>query len=246
MSASPDPSLIRSPAGNRSPAGGSPAGGDPVADLSRRLVALAEVLEAAHHRSPDRRASLVLVRGLATDAYELAVRPIDDGDVHGALLATTVASEYDAAGFVVRGRAHSLSGPDGIDHPVAVLGRACVAVMASRDGTVASVVRIDDAEPMVQVDTDAAGSPAPGSGRLLDALRRSMGLPTPPPPGPVDALAAGLWLHRILERAVDAAPVDLDAVDDLFPDLGSSWGDLRRERALGCWPELGVAPDLAD
>ncbi|MDZ7678817.1 MAG: hypothetical protein U5K29_09715 [Acidimicrobiales bacterium] len=216
----------------------------PEGSSARRLFNLAEVLEAAHHRSPDPRASLVKVRGLDTDAFELALAPIADRDVYDALLGATVPDDFDAAGFVVRGTARSLGDPDRRLAPGERLGRASTAVLCSRDGTVASALRVNDDEPLVQVVSETT-SPEAGVGRLLDVLRRSLGLATPAPLAPVHTVSDNLWLHRVLQAAVGTAHVDRSTVDALRPRLPATWTDLRWQCGDGSWPELEVDPELA-
>lgn len=222
----------------------TPSTQPPDGSFARRLLDLAEVLEAAHHRSPDPRASLVKVRRLASDAFELALEPVADRDVYDALLGATVPDEFDAAGFVVRGTARSLGDPDRGLAPGEPLGCASTAVVCCRGGTVASAVRIDDGEPLVQVVSDTSSTEA-GVGRLLDVLRRSLGLATPAPRAPVHTVSDSLWLHRVLQAAVGTAHVDRSTVDALRPWLPATWTELQWQCGDGSWPELEVDPELA-
>lgn len=217
----------------------APAPSPPDDPRARRLLFIAEVLEAAHHRSPDRRASLVQVRKSSTDAFELALQSVDGADLYEMMLGSTVPDEFDAAGFVVRGTARSMGDPDRDLGPGERLGRACSAVLCARDGTVASVLRVDD-DPVVR---EVARDPASRSGvegRFLDVLRRSLGLSTCPADVPVAALRTHLWLHRVLERAVDHGAPDQASAEALFPDVPDSWDELRRQHLAGCWSELDL------
>jgi hypothetical protein len=212
-------------------------------DHANRLRSLTEILEAAHHRSPDQRASLVRVRDLHSDSFELALRAVDDGDVFGRLLGEVVPDDWDAAGLVVHGTARSLGDPDRDLRPGDRLGRVCTAVVCDRLGTVASTLRIGDGEPRSMVH--GPDDPAGGVGRMLDALRRSVGVATPPPVADSAGLALALWLHRVLEAASAGRPTDPGHIDRLRPRLPADWAQLRSECAAGGWVELDIAPDLA-
>ena len=109
---------------------------------------------------------------------------------------------------------------------------------------------------------------ARGVGRLVDACRRCLGLPTAPPPSDSTALWALLWLDELLARAARGEPpADPDAavrahpavamVADGAPDLldeavsrltrlgqmlgeARPWPELRRRAAAGEWPVEGL------
>ncbi len=64
----------------------------------------------------------------------------------------------------------------------------------------------------------AAANHVPSGGRMLDTLRRNLGLPTPPPPEGTERLLAVLWLGAVLQAARTAgAPLGWPAVVELHP-----------------------------
>jgi hypothetical protein len=76
----------------------------------------------------------------------------------------------------------------------------------------------------------------PGEGVVLDALRRALGLPTPPPPLPLAAFLDDLWLRELASSPRRLSWTEAAA---LRPAPVGTWSVLR---ACG-WP--GVDVDLA-
>lgn len=113
--------------------------------------------------------------------------------------------------------------------------RARVVTLVARTGEQHAVASFDDG---TVVDEPAAGS-------VTDALRRCLGLPTPPPPCSTADLFASHWLASVLAAgrrltwkevaSLRPGPV-FDVVD---------WADLRRTVAAGSPAPPGVSADVA-
>jgi hypothetical protein len=112
-------------------------------------------------------------------------------------------------------------------------------VAVCRDGSTASVLT----PPGSLVTT---GPHDPPVGHLADAMQRVLGLPTPPPPVPVDHLHARLWADRVLAAVLAGERVDRRRVRALQPGRSRSWADVRTACAAGAWGELGVDPEVAE
>lgn len=196
-----------------------------------RAARLAEALASAHHEAGGRPQSVVVVHDLCHDHPQLDLGAVGPGGVHDAVFGWVAPADADGVGLVVSGRAH---GPEVEPHAQAV-------VLCLRDGSMASALRLGDAEPVVTVDP---GGDTP-VGVLADALRRALGLPTPPPGRPVADVDSALWLHRVLEVAVDGVEVGVELVDSLEPPVPLTWEALREQTAEGAWSDLGVDPTLA-
>jgi hypothetical protein len=179
---------------------------------------------------------------------ELAVAAVDD--VHPGLECLLVPPEWQGVGVLVAGRAWSVEpgGPAGSPMLVGageVVGTAVSALVVWRDGTTVSALSIDGGEPRVQVEPPDLDDPHRCVGRLVDMLRRSLGLPTPPPGFRVDQLTTRLWLHRLLSAAAAGGALGPEAVEALEPPLPATWAACREQCALGGWPEIGVPPEVA-
>jgi hypothetical protein len=186
---------------------------------------------------------LVRLRDLGQVSVELEMEPVSD--VRASLMGSTLGSEFHGLGCLVSGRARSLGDPvDGVP-PGAVLGQATAALVVWRDGTTASCLRVAGGEPRVQVDLPGRLVGVECLGRLVDVVRRCLGLATSPPQVSVTDLELRVWLHRVLSIAADGVRVDAHTIDALAPPVPDSWEVWRRQRADGAWPELGVPPDRA-
>lgn len=212
----------------------------PSPSVASRLAEVADVVEAAHHAEPEAGSSLVLVRGLATPEVELAVTSVPAEGLVARLLGHVTPDRWEAVGVVTSGATRELA-PDGAS--IGPRGDAAqVAVMCHRDGAVASVLRREGAAPVH--DLTPPGRPGP-VGRVVDALRRSLGMPTPPPDVAVDVVVVQVWLHRVLTLALRGDPLDRGVVDSLRPPAPASWATLREQCADGGWSELACAPPVA-
>jgi hypothetical protein len=219
---------------------------------------------------------LVRLRGgtddLGTGELELGLLPLDD--VHHpyeGLAGFHAPDDWIAIGLLATGRATRTDrpGPRGA-FPVAT------AHLVARRGAWASAWR-----PFRPGDGSAGSSAGGGdsdtsmpTGRLDDALRLALDLPTPPPPGTTHELWAAEWLDAVLVRAGATrgrrAPLDRCSVLRLHPavaalDLDGSaitvaeliaeadrlaawrdWTQLRRACAEGRWSHPLVDPALAE
>lgn len=202
-----------------------------------RLAEVVLLVEQAHESEPGAGASLVRVRGLESAEVELALAPAPDGDVLGALLGATTPAGWDAAGVVVDGTARGWE--DG--RLLAATGTARAAVLCHRSGATASVLRRAGGDPVLDRSPDGS-SPV---GRVADAVRRSLGLPTAPPEVDVSLVVVQVWVHRVSELALDDGRVDLDVARSLRPPLPTTWSALREQCAAGAWGELSCPPELA-
>jgi hypothetical protein len=187
---------------------------------------------------------LVHLRG-TDDGIELDIGPAAGGDIGDALAGTTVPVDWHGLGCLVSGRARSLGDPHAGSTPGRVLGDAVSALLVWRDGTAASCLSIDGGEPRVQIDPPDGARGHECAGRIADALRRGLGLPTPAPPASMGDLGVRMWLHRLHATAVVGTPVGVATVDALAPPLPTTWEACREQAAQGAWPELGIPPHLA-
>lgn len=205
-------------------------------------------IEEAHHRAgPDVGPSLVRLRSAGHD-HELALAPAGPRGVLADLLGTSAPDRWWAVGVVVDGTARTLPdgwGPSGPLDPARAgppEGRVRAAVLCARDGATASVLRRHGADPVRT--SSPPGVPGP-VGRVVDALRRTLDLPTPPPDTGTGWVAAQVWLHRVHALALDGGRVDVALVESLRPPVPASWTAVREQRAAGAWVELDVTPELA-
>lgn len=129
-----------------------------------------------------------LVRARPTpDGVDLALRPLPEG-VHPVdlLLGHVVPRRWAAAGLVAPAAARPVDGAEG-PHLV-------VAVLVGRDGTVAH-------RGCDHTGADVLPADAPPTGRLVDLLRRALGLPTAPPGVAPGALWEAVWLDAVVAAA---------------------------------------------
>jgi hypothetical protein len=168
------------------------------------------------------------------DDVQLAVRPLDGPDVVDALTGYRAPTAWDAFAVVAPGTAHHV---DGGPSRAVVLG-----ALAARDGTTTATI--------VSAGGDDAGATVAdeGDGRVLDACRRVLGLPTPSPAHGVAWWAAVHWVDAIA-RAVIGADLGtrppwatLRRLDDGGRYATRRWSQLREACATGRVriPELGA------
>ena len=162
---------------------------------------------------------------------ELAVRELDGPDPVSQLYGFVAPPSWTAFGVVAPGRVHpvaDLAGgpnhprdPDG-SGPDRASRSVVVGLLVSRRGHQVSATRGAGR-------IEASGEPA--QGRLPDACRRALGLPTAPPEARVLELWSVLWLERVLaSRLVDPRACSWDEVAWSFPGCGpgsDSWPDAR-------------------
>lgn len=170
---------------------------------------------------------------------ELAFRHLDCADVVCALGGYVAPASWVAFGVVAPGTAHLL------DRPAEDAVRVVACALVGRDGTVVSEVRDERGTPR------AAGA---SQGRVVDACRRVLGLPTDPPPFGTAVWHALSWVDRVLGAVLDADLGEVpswDALDALdvappaHPDDPRAWRALRRACARGELAVVGVDAGLA-
>ena len=231
------------------------------------LAALADLVDAGLSLAPGEPARLVRVRaapadGLAGDELEVGFRPVEaGGHPLDELVGFRAPSDWAAIGVAATGRATSLDGGD----PFPVRSVHLVA----RTGAWASCWRpISDPDRLpfdggLERGTSSSAT-SPPTGRVDDALRRSLGLPTAPPPGDTGVLWTAQWLDALLVaaargssgrrrrrplaalvaahpavRAFDLDPATID-VERLIAEgarlaTWRDWPRLRRACAAGSW-----------
>jgi hypothetical protein len=237
------------------------------------LEALASVLLAGVVLKAGDPAQLVRLRAGAEDLgpgeVELGLLPLDDVShpLEG-LLGLVAPPEWLAVGVVATGRATRLDEPGaGQRFPV------CSVHLVGRTGCWAAAWRpLGDGAGAAGSASGDGGPAAPPAGRLDDALRRSLGLPTAPPPGSTHLLWATEWLDAVVEAAADrgdrvrlsaAGVIGLHpAVDALELDPATleladviaagdrlaawrGWAELREACAQGTWSHPLVEPEAA-
>jgi hypothetical protein len=239
--------------------------------LSAALARLAAALDdAAEQEGWDRPPLLVRVTEWPADGpsegFDLGVRPIDDGaSVVEALAGFTAPSDWSAIGVVTEGNARHLANRD-------ERRRVRCVHLVDRTGASGSTLRLQGDDVSVLTDNDGHRP----SGRIDDACRRALGLPTAPPEHSSAELWAIVWLERLLEHRGCSPPsmrfpwheaaglhpaVALVVADDptcaaeAAKELGRlgevlaqvhSWPVLRVACAAGDWPVEGVPADVAE
>jgi hypothetical protein len=105
----------------------------------------------------------------AGDEFQLGVLPIEHVSPFEMLLGFDAPAEWSALGLLSGGWAHTPAGRQ----------RVTMAVAVDRAGGLSAHTRLADGQELTE---------PPSEGRVLDCLRRAMGLPTPPPPD-----GSGAW-----------------------------------------------------
>jgi|GEM_PF-1332904 len=187
----------------------------PAAALDQHLPALTRLIEDATITTTRPQIIRVLSAGVSGDGVEVGLRDLDerDGNVVDALVGFTAPPDWLAVGVVTGANAWHLDRPDG--EP----SRAHTAHLVTRSGAAASVIRLAGEEPVL-IGGDDSG---PIVGRIDDACRRVLDLPTPPGP-PVAEMWSVLWLGAVLEA--DPAPASWEAVARLHPAFGAGDGEI--------------------
>lgn len=180
-------------------------------------------------------------------------------DLVAALVGFVAPPTWEAMAVVVQGRSWLLDDRSADPRPVRLTHVVdCV-------GAGASVLRHAGEAPQPRGD--------PGEGRLVDACRRALGLPTPPPPDDTTELWALLWMdnlvarvargerprglvaaaraHPAIEIVAEHDPHLLDEAIARLVRLGRmlghqrSWPKLRAACAAGEWPVEDLTADGA-
>ena len=169
------------------------------ASLSEALPKLVTALDdAAEAAGWGARPSLVRVTAWPSrpvrHGFDLGIRPLeDDLSVVEALTGFTAPAEWMALGVVTEGNARHLVDPGSEPRRV-----RCVHLV-DRTGTSASTLRLQGDDATVFGPDDDHGE-----GRIDDACRRALGLPTAPPERSTLEVWALVWLDRVItDRAAD-------------------------------------------
>ncbi len=223
--------------------------------LARQLDAIAE--EAGWGAPP-------LLIGLTGEGVDDVDPPVpvpgasgtDPADLVASLVGFDAPATWDAMAVVVQGRSWTLADRAEDPRPVRLTH------VVDREGGVASVMRHAGDDPVV-------GGPD-GQGRLIDVCRRSLGLPTAPPPEESTGQWALLWLdghlaraargeklaglvaaaraHPAIEMVAEREPELVDEAAHRLVRLGQvfgrarDWSHLRRAAASGEWVVDDLAP----
>lgn len=180
----------------------------PLSDaLPRLATALDEAAEAAGWGA---RPSLVRVTAWPanplSDGFDLGIRPLeDDVSVVDALAGFTAPPEWMAIGVVTEGNARHL-----VDADTAPRRVRCVHLV-DRTGASASTLRLQGEDATVFGIEEEHGR-----GRIDDACRRALSLPTAPPEHTTLELWALVWLDRAIAALAAAGDEDPPA----------TWADL--------------------
>src|SRR3954447_9381216 len=155
---------------------------------TEHLEALVRTIDAgAEERGWNEGHFLVNVVGADTEGCDVGLKDID-GNPLNHLLGFTEPAEWLALGVCAEGWAASL---DAGTRPSKAKGRMRMrtTVLVTRDGAVASGMRIAG-EELKQMGE--------GEGTILDALKRSVGVPTAPPEVPFEGWVARMLLMLII------------------------------------------------
>lgn len=170
---------------------------------------------------------LVMVEDADGESFSLGTRPLPPNShplEH--LLGFVAPASWSAFGAVCFGRV------------VPGDRRARVVTLVARTGEQHAVASFDDG---TVIDEPAAGS-------VTDALRRCLGLPTPPPPCSTADVFASHWLASVLAAGGGTRRMTWAEVSSLraHPSFGVvDWADLRRTVAAGSPAPAGVSADVA-
>jgi hypothetical protein len=192
----------------------------PLSDSARpdRIALLRQIIELLAQTGPEQPTAVGI--SLLEGEVEFAVKPLDDSDVVRALGGFRAPPSWEAFAIVAPGVAHRLDS--------GTSQRVVIGALAASDGfTTTALTGLDDPPP------DG------GDGRVLDACRRVLGLPTPPPAHSPELWTATHWVDAILGTVVGADLGHVPSWDTLRAlDRGARyahrpWSMLRRRCASG-------------
>ncbi len=165
-----------------------------------RDVLMRQLTDALAHTRPEVPHAVGIA--LRDDEVEISVKALDGHDVVDSLVGFHAPESWHAFGIAAPATAHRIDGFVGAR-------QVTLTVLAMRDGTTCNAMLDDDG-------VETFGDPS-GDGRILDACRRVLGLPTAPPSTSV----AGWTVLHWLDAAVAAV---------LAADLGhhADWRQVRR------------------
>jgi hypothetical protein len=178
---------------------------------------------------------------LADRELELHFRHLDCTDAVCALCGFVAPADWQAFGVVAPAHSYPVDDDGGVGP--GARAEVVVCALVDRAGRVVSEVRTDTGEVL------ASG---PTEGRVVDACRRALGLPTAAPLSPPHVWATVLWVDAALAATLSAdlgaAPTwsQLAALDTCGgPVRPLDWRTLRLACATGVLDIPGVAPDAA-
>lgn len=218
--------------------------------------------EVGDHTAEQRHPTLVEVTDAAEGGQHFRLTFLTDGPD---LLGWSAPSACVALGMVATATIEVIEGPvePAIPLPLDTTTGVRISCVVGRDGGIGWRMRLPNGSELDQ---------APEEGRLLDCLRRCLGLATPPPPASPGRLQSVLWLTTVLDEArrssrrlgwreiIELHPVaeafrsafDFDVSErhlaDLV-DLASStwtWTRLRQDAVSNQWASAVVAGHVAD
>jgi hypothetical protein len=191
---------------------------NPDAARPDRIALLRQIIELLAQTGPEQPTAVGI--SLLDGEVEFAVKPLDDADVVRALGGFHAPRSWEAFAVVAPGVAHRLDSGQS--------QRIVIGALAARDGFTATAL------------TGLADPPSDGGdGRVLDACRRVLGLPTAPPTHGPELWAATHWVDAILGTVVgaDLGQVPswdtLRALDRGARYAGGPWSVVRRRCASG-------------
>ena len=167
---------------------------------------------------------LVMVEDDDGESFSLGTRPLPPGShplEH--MLGFVAPASWSAFGAVCFGRA----APED--------RRARVVTLVARTGETYAVTSLDDGTVMDE----------PGEGSVTDALRRCLGLATPPPPCPTNELFDAYWLRSVLAAGRRMTWREAAALRPEPVVYELDWTDVRRHAAAGSSPSPRVSADVA-
>lgn len=168
---------------------------------------LAEQLLADLGDAVEQRGSPIWVKVLE-GLYESDLLCVSDDDPAG-LIGWTASPDCEAVGVVATGRARPIADTENRDAIERDFARIRLCCVVGRSGEVGWTLEGSSGDRRVE---------APKEGRLLDAMMRCFGLPTPPPDVPAAELHGAAWLTAILEHAIQSAkPLTWSDVSRLHP-----------------------------
>ncbi|HVA73101.1 MAG TPA: hypothetical protein VNF71_00870 [Acidimicrobiales bacterium] len=156
---------------------------------------------------------------------------VDASSEPQALLGWTAPPECVAVGVVATGRLRvdpsAAGGWSGDGRSFGDVYQDLAQIEGSRIRMCCVVGRSGDVGWHLEGPHGVRGTSAPEAGRLLDCLKRCLGLATPPPPEPAAELHAAAWIASVLEAAMESPrPLTWSDVTRLHPLARLLAGDL--------------------
>ena len=176
-------------------------------DASLHLLAdhLVDELSAGHFPP-----ALLHVTAGDAEGFDLGVRPLEGQHPSELLIGFRAPDEWHAVGVATGGWAYHVSERAS---PARHRTRVHVVTVLSRTGEFAHRTRVEDDVALGSLLEDPAEQPG---GEQVDLLRRTLALPTDPPPCGSEVYWAIEWLSELLGRGADGS-IGWEAVVDAHP-----------------------------